>query len=131
MFARSFTASAQIAPRGSQARGGIRIEVGPSAHGAGATADDIDVDLRATAIPGIKEFVAQISERWDHERRDWQWNAPRDRNGVQLPARHRMDQIRDITARAEALYFEPDPEVAEAELAKLKHDLEAPLAAVA
>ena len=100
-------------------------------YAADAKIQKIEVDLRASAIPGIRTFVDSLSERWDHERRRWEWMAPRDKNNVPLAAKDRNTQINDIRKQAQELYLEPDPEVAEAELAKLKADLDAPMSVAA
>ena len=98
---------------------------------ADATLAALDVDLREGALPAVREFLSEISELWDFERRRWSWNAPRDEQGEQMPARQRMDQIRATQREAQGLLLMPNPAEAEAALAKLRAELDAPMAAVA
>ena len=99
-------------------------------HNVNARADAalarIDADLRESAIPGIREFLDSIYAVWEHERRRWEWLAPLNSEGVPLPAKERIEQIRQAQEQAEALLYEPDPEVAEAGLAKLRAEITAP-----
>ena len=48
-----------------------------------------------------------------------------------MPVRERTEQIHAIRAQAEGLLYEPDPEVAERELERLKSEIAAPEEAVA
>ena len=98
---------------------------------ADAAIDRLDAALREDAIPGIKEFLDGIYAVWEHERRRWQWMAPLDAKGEPMKARARMDQIASIRKRAEGLYFEPDSEVAESELERLKTEIKLPTAVAA
>ena len=98
---------------------------------ADSTLAALDADLRDGALPAVREFLNEISELWDRERRRWSWDAPRDEQGEPLPARERMDQIRATQRAAQALLLMPDPAEAEAALAKLRAELDAPMAAVA
>ena len=75
--------------------------------------------LRAGAIPGIWEFLDELSGLWDGERLRWESDALK-RDGVPMPAQERIDQINGARARAERLFFEPDPVVAERELERLR-----------
>lgn len=90
----------------------------------------LEQQLRAGAHPGVHEFLRWLSGLWDNERHEWQWNAPR-RNGVPMPAQERTEQIHAIREQAEGLLYEPDPEVAERELERLKSEIATPEEAVA
>ena len=90
---------------------------------ADAALNAIDADLRDGALSSVREFLTEISELWDRERRKWSWNAPRDEQGEQMPARERMDQIRATQREAQALLLMPDPAEAEAALARLKSEI--------
>ena len=83
----------------------------------------LERSLRDSALPELREFIQMTTELWDKERHNWVWTAPRDKDGVQMLGRVRMNQIRDVTRRAEALAFEPDPEVAEAGLERLRAEI--------
>ena len=98
---------------------------------ADSTLAALDADLRDGALSSVREFLDEISGLWDSERFKWSWNAPRDEQGEQMPARERMDQIRATQREAQALLLQPDPEVAQTALAKLKAEIDAPMAAVA
>lgn len=104
-------------------------------HNVNARADAalarIDADLRGGAISGTKAFLDTIYAVWEHERRRWEWLAPVDRKGVKMPAKERIGQIENIRERAEELYFEPDPEVAQAELERLRAEIATPQAVAA
>ena len=86
--------------------------------------------LRAGAIPGIWEFLDELSGLWDGERHTWASDAPK-RDGVPMPAQERIDQINGARAQAEALYYEPDPAVAERQLERLRDAVALPTEAVA
>ena len=90
----------------------------------------LEQQLRDGAHPGVHEFLTQLSGLWDNERHEWQWNAPT-RNGVAMPAAERTQQIHAIREQAEGLLYEPDPEVAEHELERLRGALAIPKEAVA
>ena len=83
--------------------------------------------LRDGAIAGIAVFLNQLAGLWDSERKNWRWTH-RDQPGS---AGERIAQIRRVTEQVTELYFETNPEEAETALAKLKADLDAPMAAVA
>ena len=92
--------------------------------------DRIEQQLRDGAIPGIWEFLDELSVLWDGERHKWGWIAPK-HDGVPMPAQERIGQIRAISAQAEALYYEPDLEAASAELERLRDAVALPTEAVA
>ncbi len=89
----------------------------------------LEQQLRAGAHPGVAAFLNELGGVWDRERRTWAWDAPK-RNGVPMPARERTGQIQAIREQAEALFFEPDPAVAERELERLRGELAIPAEAV-
>ena len=116
----------------------------------------IEQRLTADAIPGLREFISDATDRWNRERHRWNSGLAPDnedvaqalanelrksvpdfdnvellRGRLKMPARVRMEQIRDITARAEALYLEPNAEKATAELERLKTEIQLPTAAAA
>ena len=93
--------------------------------------DQLEQRLRAGAHPDLRVFIQMTVELWDKERRNWVWEGPVDKDGVRMLGRVRMEQIRDVTRRAEQLQYEPDPEVAEAELQALKVEIETPQEVVA
>ena len=103
-----------------------RIEEQNIRHRAAMERRGIEQRLHAGAIPDLDEFVSGVTGLWDTERHKWASTAPLDRHGEPTPARVRMEQIKDITARAEALYFESNNEVAEAELERLRVEVETP-----
>ena len=84
----------------------------------------LDADLRDGALPAVREFLNEISELWDRERRRWSWEAPRDKQGEQMPARERMNQIRATQRAAQELLLMADPAEAQAELERLKSEIE-------
>jgi len=85
----------------------------------------LEQQLRDGAHPGVHEFLTWLSGVWERERRTWSWSAPK-HNGVPMPAAERTEQIRAIREQAEGLLFEPDPEVAEHELERLRGELALP-----
>jgi hypothetical protein len=87
--------------------------------------------LRAGAIPGIAEFLNEVSGLWERERLRWNLGGAPKREGVPMPARERVDQIAAILKHAEALYYEPDPAVAERQLERLRDAVALPTEAVA
>ncbi len=84
---------------------------------------ELEHQLRAGAYPGVAEFLNVITGLWDHER--FNWVGPLI-DGARLTARERLDQIRSITEQAEALLFEPDVQLAERELERLKGEIAKP-----
>ena len=87
----------------------------------------LEQSLRDGAIPGIAVFLNELAGLWNDERKHWPWSH-RDQPGS---AGKRIEQIRRVTEQVTELYFETNPEEAEAALAKLKAELDAPMAAVA
>lgn len=111
----------------------------------------IEQRLKEGAIAGLREFILDASDWWNRERHKWQNGLAPENHEVaaalakeshksapdldkvkflasrlKMPARDRISQIRDIIARAEALYFEPNAEKATAELARLKAEIATP-----
>ena len=93
--------------------------------------------LRSTIVRAVPitlgAFAALLNELsglWDRERRTWAWDAPK-RKGIPMPVQERTQQIHAIREQAEALFFEPDPAVAERELERLRGELALPEGAVA
>lgn len=78
----------------------------------------IEQGLKDGAVPGLREFIVEVSGLWGTERHKWRAS---DREQVAS----RISQINDIAARAEALYNEPDEEKAAAELERLKVEVAA------
>lgn len=99
-------------------------------HKATTRKAQIEATLREGAHPGVIEFLASTGELWERERREWSWSAPT-HEGVAMPAKVRLAQIRSISERAEALLLEADPTVAERALVTLRDELANPMAAVA
>ena len=89
--------------------------------------------LRDSAHPDLRAFIQMTIELWDKERGTWLWSAPVDKDGERMLGRVRMEQIRDVTRRAEEIQYLPDPVEAEAALQALKVEIETPqeVAAVA
>ena len=78
-----------------------------------------EATLREGADPAIAEVVSEVRGQWDKERGSWGTAHPNDPASAGL----RMKQLADLQERAEALQLEPDPEVATAELERLKSEL--------
>ncbi len=91
----------------------------------------LELQLRDGAAPEVREFISQLGGLWDSERRNWSWSAPRRNDGTPMPAALRIQQIRGIQERAEALLYEPDSAVAKRELEKLRGEVATSQAAVA
>lgn len=79
----------------------------------------IDQGLKDGAVPGLSDFISEVSGLWGTERHKWRAS---DREQVAS----RRGQIKDIAARAKALYHEPDEAKAAAELERLKVEVATP-----
>ena len=86
--------------------------------GADTESNGIERRMKGSAVAGLREFIAEVGGLWGTERHKWRAS---DREQVAS----RMSQIKDIAARAEALYQEPDEDVAAAELERLKVEVAA------
>ena len=104
-----------------------QVEVHNQVARAERETNQIEQRLNEGAIPGIAPFLGDLAGLWDHERKGWLFSH-RDQPGS---AGERIAQIRRVTEQVTELYFETNPEEAETALAKLKADLDAPMAAVA
>ncbi len=87
--------------------------------------------LRAGAHPGVAKFLDELADVWPRERLRWESDALKRKDGARMSAQERIDQINGARARAERLYYEPDPEVASAELERLRDAVALPTEAVA
>ena len=79
--------------------------------------------LRDSARSGIAEFLDWLHDVTGAERLKFSFTA--------TPFGARLEQLRAVRAQAERLVFEPDPEVAEGELDRLRGEVAMPQDAVA
>ena len=86
----------------------------------------IELRLKEGAHPAVPQFLDDIMDLWERERKEWRWIAPRDRDDQPILFSVRVKQIRVIQEQAEALFFVADPDVVEAELEKLKAAIATP-----
>lgn len=100
-------------------------------HRADTERAGIEQRLKEGAHPGVPEFLNDIMELEEHERREWSWIAPQDKKDQPIFFRVRVEQIRAIQKQAESLFFVADPEEVEVELKKLKAEIATPTAAAA